>query len=225
MPARVRRPSRFRLVAVLLALGLVAIGASPTRAAIGYSRDLYFSAGYEWQYDSRACTAGATAMMMNFIARRDLGLSQMAILKYEQPRDALNDSVQRGSDPLGWSRAATYYSKYTGRATTYKWEAYKTASDAMRRAARQIARTGKPVGMLVSHGRHAMVLTGFTATANPATAATWTLTTIWYSDPYGYRHRNVPAGATPLNTYLETDATAYYDSLWYGRYIVIVPQA
>jgi hypothetical protein len=208
----------------VLAIGLLAIAAPPGRAATLYGLDVYFAAGYERQVDSRTCTAAATAMMMNFIARRDLGLNQMTILHYEQPRDALNDAVQRGSDPLGWSRAATYYSRYTSRPTTYAWEAYTTASAALRRAARQIAVTGKPVGMLVSHGTHAMVMTGFVSTANPKTASTWTLEHIWYSDPYGYQHHAAPAESTPLTRYTQMDATSYYDGKWYGKYIVIVPQ-
>ena len=67
-------------------------------------------------------------------------------------------------------------------------------------------------------------VTGFTASANPARHAPFTLYTIWVSDPYGAAHRAYPAVTTPLNTYLETDATPWYDAAWYGRYIVIVPQ-
>ncbi len=224
MPASPRRSHRIRLVAAVLAIGLLAIGAAPTRGATAYGRDVYFSAGYERQIDNRTCVAGSTGMMMNFLARRDMNLSQTWMLHYAQQRDALSDSTQRGSDPLGWSRAATYFSGWTGRPTTYTWEAYASATSALRRAAKQIAITGKPVGLLVSHGAHAMVMTGFTATANPATTSTWTLSTIWISDPYGYPHRSVPATKSPLNSYLQTDATSYYDQQWYGRYIVIVPQ-
>jgi hypothetical protein len=220
MPARLRRPSF-----VLLALGLWLVGAgvTPVEAWRGPNRDVYFAAGYEHQVDSRTCTAASTAMMMNFIARRDLNLSQLAILRYEQPRDALQDSVQRGSDPLGWSRAASYYSRWTGRTTTYDWRAYGSANTALRLAARQIAITGKPVGLLVWHGRHAMVMTGFTASADPSRTTSFTLYTIWVSDPYGSPHREYPATASPLNSYLQTDATPYYDRAWYGHYIVIVP--
>jgi hypothetical protein len=219
---RLRRSS---LAALLAGLWLIAAGAVPaTQAANGFSRDLYFASGYERQIDSRTCTAASTAMMMNFIARRDLHLIQRVILNYEQPRDALSNATQRGSDPLGWSRAATYYSRLTGRPTIYAWEAYGSARAALRRAAQQIAITGKPVGLLVKHGTHAMVMTGFSASANPARRSLFALYSIWVSDPYGAAHRSYPAGSTPLNTYLETDATPWYDAAWYGRYIVIVPQ-
>jgi len=222
LPARLRRPS---LVVVALGLWLVGAGVSPVEAWRGPNRDLYFSSGYERQVDSRTCTAASTAMMMNFIARRDLDLYQPTILRYEQARDALQDATQRGSDPLGWSRAATYYSRLTGRPTTYAWQAYASTRAALRVAARQIAITGKPVGLLVRHGAHAMVMTGFTASADPSRVSSFTLYSIWVSDPYGYSHREYAAGSTPLNSYLQTDATPWYDGQWYGKYIVIVPLA
>jgi broad specificity phosphatase PhoE len=229
-PARLARTRPRRRPGALLALlavtlVLTATGAAPARAlGGGYARDVYFAAGYERQIDSRTCTAAATAMMMNFIAHRDLDLGQMFILRYEQPRDALSDGSQRGSDPLGWSRAATYFSGRTGRPTLYAWEAYGSARTALRRAARQIAISGKPVGLLVSHGTHAMVMTGFAASANPAKTDSFTLYSIWASDPYGAAHRAYDARATPLNAYLQTDATPWYDQQWYGAYVVIVPQ-
>ncbi|MBA2380642.1 MAG: C39 family peptidase [Chloroflexi bacterium] len=218
------RHRRLRILPILLAIGLLVVGSAPAGAASTYSRDLFFAAGYEHQVDSRTCTAASTAMMMNFIARRDLKLSQLAILRYEQPRDALSNATQRGSDPLGWSKAATYFSRYTGRPTTYRWEAYSSASRALRRAATQIAITGKPVGLLVRYGTHAMVMTGFTVSSNPAHHASFTLSSVWISDPYGYSHRSYAAGSTPLNRYLQTDATPYYDLAWYGKYVIVVPQ-
>jgi len=104
------RPRRAVMPMLLALSAAAAIAAAPVGAAPVDGRELYFSAGYERQVDSRTCTAAATAMMMNFIARRDLNLNQMSILRFEQSRDALNNAVQRGSDPLGWSRAATVFS-------------------------------------------------------------------------------------------------------------------
>lgn len=226
-PSHQRRPTFLprRLAGLLLATAWLLGGASGAAAWGGtYRTDVYFAAGYEHQVDSRTCTAAATAMMMNFLAHRDLNLNQDSILRFEQARDALQNSVQRGSDPLGWSRAATYFSGHTNRPTTYTWEAYGSARSALRRAATQIALTGKPVGLLVAHGAHAMVMTGFEASDNPVRRSSFTLSAIWVSDPNGAAHRIYDASSTPLNSYLQMDATPWYDSQWYGRYIVIVPQ-
>ena len=235
MPARLSRlsrllhvrrgPTRRALLPAVLALSAAAaIGAGPVGAATSSTRDLYFWSGYERQIDNRTCTAASVAMMMNFIARRDLNLSQMAILRYEQPRDALNDAVQRGSDPLGWARAATYFSQYTGRPTSYAWEAYPTEAKALQRAARQIAYTGKPVGLVVQNGKHAVVMTGYTA--QRSLLDPWfSPSRIAISDPFGSHHYWVSAPSSPLSPYYELDATTTYDKLWYGKYIVLVPRA
>lgn len=222
MPARFRRLA-FLLPGLLASAVFTGGSAAPATAASGYAYDTYFWSAYERQVDSRTCVPASTAMMMNILNGRDLNLDQMAILRYAQPRDALNDSVQRGTDPLGWSRAATYFSRYTIRRTTYKWEAYSTEASALRRAATQITRTGKAVGLLVQNGKHAAVMTGFTANRSPLKGE-FRVTGVWYSDPLGTRHSYVAAESSPLSRYLELDATRTYDSYWYNKYIVIVPQ-
>ena len=223
------RPALRRLALAVLATVFVAGGltVSDASAATPYRRDLYFRAGYERQIDSRTCVAAGTAMMLNFIARRDLGLSQMGILRYAQPRDALNDNVQRGSDPLGWSRALTHFSERTGKRTVYEWAAYTSKGGALRVAARAIARYGKPVGLLVWSGRHAVVMTGFESTRDPR-KGDFTLTRIITSDPYWAgetvgKHRGWSVEAFPLRKYTQLDATRTYDRLWYGKYIVVIP--
>lgn len=210
-----------------LTLGLVFVAAvvpAAASAAQPYQRDVYVARGYERQIDDRTCTAASTSMMLNFIARKDLGLSQRGILDYEQRHDALDDRVQRGSDPLGWSRALTHFADRTGDEFTYAWEAFDSENAALKRAARQIARTGMPVGLEIWNGRHAVVMTGFEATADPR-RGDFKLTYIWVSDPYGARHARFKASDSPLNKYLELDATRQYDKAWYGKYVIIVPQS
>jgi hypothetical protein len=218
------RVARRGLIALVSALSLLtSVGLSPAEAGL-HSRDLYFSAGYERQIDSRTCTAAGTAMMLNFIARRDLDLNQSYILKWAQARDTLDDRFQRGSDPLGWARAMTYFSTKAGKGPfTYRWEAYSTEYIALKHAARVIAERGMPVGLLVQSGRHAMVMTGFEATRDPR-RGDFQLVNVWVSDPYGSRHRRYEAAESPLNPYRELDAIpAYYDKAWYGRYVIVAP--
>ena len=222
LPTRHRR--RGAIAGFIVALGVfAALLPSNAAAATVFRRDVYFSSGYERQVDNRTCTAASTAMMLNFVAGRDLGLNQLDVLRYAQARDALNDATQRGSDPLGWSRALTYYAPRTGSAFTYNWEAYATEAAALKRAAAQLALTGRPAGILTMNGRHAVVMTGFEAIGDPRRGP-FTLTNVWISDPIAAKHSRYTAAGSPLDRYLELDATATYDKLWYGKYIVIVPQ-
>jgi hypothetical protein len=213
----------------VLALALATTGLlgsadrAPVAAASGFSIDLYLRSGYERQIDNRTCVAASTAMMQNYVARRDLHLSQMRILRYAQERDALRDATQRGSDPLGWARAATYFSSYSGRKATFKWEAFATRYAALKRAAITLVRTRRPVGIVSQAGKHAIVMTGFRATANPLKGS-FKLTAVWLSDPYGDPHRLYPVDRLPFTRYRELDATVKYDRLWYGKYIIVAPQ-
>ena len=213
---------RSRVLLPLLLLGALAAPASAS-ADSEYEMDLYFRAGYERQVDSRTCVAASTAMMLNFTAGRDLGLPQRQILRFAQANDALDDDVQRGSDPLGWSAALTSYSTDIDPAT-YEWRAFETEIEALRYAAFAMATTGKPVGLTVAKGTHAVVMTGFEASKNPARAPSWSLRAVHVSDPYGARRtRYAPAGTSPLNRYRELDATPELDAAWYGKFVIVVP--
>jgi hypothetical protein len=218
-------PRRFAIrgiAAVLMAIGLLSgAGSSPAWAGV-YVKDLYLKLGYEHQIDSRTCTAAGTAMMLNFIARRDLRLDQAYILRWEQTRDTLDDRTQRGSDPLGWSRALTNFSSRAGRGTIpYRWESYTSEATALKHAARVIAERNVPVGLLVAHGTHAMVMSGFEATSDPR-KGDFRLLAVWVSDPNGSTHRRYVAAESPLDTYRETDSMyAYYDQAWYGRFVIV----
>jgi hypothetical protein len=167
-------------------------------------------------------------MMVNFIVRRDAHLSQGGILRYAQRYDALNDRRQSGSDPLGWARAVTRYSAIAGRPTTYEFATFGSKMSALRAAARSIAATHKPVGLLAWNGRHAVVMTGFLANRDPRLGS-FTLPTIYVSDPYpggpiATRHGRWRPTRFPFGRYLETDATRTYDRAWYGRWVIVRPR-
>jgi hypothetical protein len=221
----VRRPRLRSGLAIPLLVAFLAMTAFAPAASArsGYVKGLFFAGVYEAQIDNRTCVPASVAMMMNVLSHGDVNLNQMTVLRYAQRRDALVNSVQRGTDPLGWAKAATFFSTYTARPTTYVWEAYSTEQAALRRAAVQLARYGKSVGLLVRHGAHAVVMDGFAASRNPLTGGPWQLYGVSYSDPLGPVHAYASAASSPLDSYLQLDATAEFDRLWYGKYIVIVP--
>jgi hypothetical protein len=211
-----------RALLPFLVLGSLAAPAA-AEANTEYRLELYFRAGYERQIDERTCVAASTAMMLNFMAGRDLGLGQKAILRYAQANDALDDAVQRGSDPLGWSAALTAYAADVS-PVTYEYRTFDTELEALRYAASAMAWTKKPVGLTTTKGRHAVVMTGFESSRNPTKGHTWTLRAVYVSDPYAARRaRYAPATSSPLNRYRELDATPEHNDAWYGRFVIVVP--
>jgi hypothetical protein len=208
-------------------LVVMLVATSPAAAAPAYRIDLYFASGYERQVDGRTCVAASAKMMLNFIARRDIRLSQYTILRYAQRNDALNDQRQLGSDPLGWARAVTRYSTQINRRTSYQWASYRSKTAALKAAALAIAQTRKPVGLLVWNGRHAVVMTGFVASRDPRLGS-FTLQSVFISDPYrggpiATTHGRWTPSRLPFGRYLELDATRTYDRAWYGRWVVVKP--
>jgi hypothetical protein len=103
---------------------------------------------------------------------------------------------------------------------------------ALQTAASQIRETGKPVGLLVHFGRHAWLMTGFAATADPATTSDFQVTAaevvgpLWPLGTLNGEHFDPGPGtwmdtndlARKFNTYTEPD-----QPIWYGKYVTVVP--
>ena len=66
----------------------------------------------------------------------------------------------------------------------------------MRIAANAISQTGKPVGLLVWRGRHAWVMSGFQATADPRKTSDFKVTAAVVLDPL-YPHGSAVWGPSP----------------------------
>jgi hypothetical protein len=117
----------------------------------------------------------------------------------------------------------------------YRVVAIRTFVAAVATAARTIRLTGRPVGLLVWHGAHAWVMSGFTATADPARTRAFGVTSVRISDPwypratgaFGRTHRpdsriglaelgrNFLRWHRPVARYAELD----------GRFVLVLPTA
>jgi hypothetical protein len=71
-----------------------------------------------------------------------------------------------------------------------------TLQEAMKIAAVAIRTTGKPVGLLVWHGRHAWVMSGFKATGDPLHDPGFKVTAAYVLDPL-YPHGSLTWGKSP----------------------------
>ena len=136
--------------------------------------------------------------------------------------------VGRGSEPQGWAGVLNRLGY-----GPYEVAAFRTRSAALKAAARALRLTGRPVGLLMWHGAHAWVLSGFAATADPALTGAYRVTSVRVSDPwypratsaFGRTHRpdarisvaQLAQGFLrwhrPLARYAELD----------GRFVLVIP--
>lgn len=225
------RPALVAFVAVLLAslasLGHPA-GANALPAWTG-GVNLYRSGAFTTQYTWRWCTAADVQLMRNLARRqsdhaRD---SQLAYYRYMRAHNRYAVPPQDGVDPGGWAAGLRHFVD-----ARYRVVASDTFGAALRSAVTNLRRTQRPVGLLVSHGNHAWVLTGFTATADPAVTSRFSITSVRVTGPlwglqsrsYGYDMRpNTKLSPSQLHDFFTRWHYGPIRMAWEGKYVTIQP--
>ncbi|HET9347199.1 MAG TPA: hypothetical protein VFO05_16020 [Candidatus Limnocylindrales bacterium] len=194
-----RRPARSAAriaLAVLLALQVLAVGAVPAGAAEGAFRlDLASKGDYVAQTNFVQCVGASMQMMLNMInpkddrsARTQLRLQNLA----RELSGRRSDGNQRkGASVRGWSAGLNELG-----AGPYRLVGTKTIDEALRLAAAAMRQTNRPVGLLVWRGRHAWVMSGFHATADPRVTSNYKVTAAIVMDPL-YPHGSSIWGPSP----------------------------
>ncbi len=196
-----RTMARVAIVAAATAIalaGLPGVGAAPAAAA-GLPRwtgglDLYRNGTFTTQQTWLWCTAADVQIMRNIVDhQRDHSRSaQQRYFDDMRHHNRYSIPVSDGVDPVGWAAGLR---RYVDR--RYQLVTSGSFKAALRSAVRNLRLTGLPVGLTVSHGNHAWVLTGFTATADPAVTSHFTVTGVRVVGPlwglqsrsYGYDMR------------------------------------
>jgi hypothetical protein len=120
-------------------------------------------------------------MMLNIIgdndrtARTQVRLQKLARNLSGPTRDGFK---RQGASVRGWTAGLNQL-----RGGPYRLVGTDTLKEAMTTAAQAIRVTGRPVGLLMWHGRHAWVMSGFEATADPLKDATFKVTAAVVLDP------------------------------------------
>jgi hypothetical protein len=184
------------VVTVRSATGQSATGRSGTlwiQPAWRGGLDLYRPGVFATQRTFDWCLPAAVEMVLNIVDRRSVSsyAEQAAFYRYGRAH-LYTDYPVPGMDPT--STIALLASQ--GQA----YGDYRGASlDAMEReAVTQLRRTGKPVILYVEKGIHAWVLSGFTATADPAVTDAFTITSfsvlgpLWPTERYHLGYYDLP---------------------------------
>jgi hypothetical protein len=174
---------------------LVALAPASASGARQYTRDVSDRGDFVAQTNFVQCVGASMQMMLNMIepgrdrsAATQLRLQQLA-RTWSGSRPG--GRQRQGASVRGWAAGLNILG-----AGPYRLVGTKTLGEAMRTAAEAITATGRPVGLLVWRGRHAWVMSGFTATANPGSSDDFRVTRAIVHDPL-YPHGNAIWGPSP----------------------------
>jgi len=159
---------------------------APTPVAAGpFTMNLYREGVFVHEHDKEWCVAAAALGMLNVIRLGEEGrtpdvsaAAQRALMSRIEALTTWEDSHNGGTGPGGWAALLTE------EGYPYEVRAYPSRLAAMRAAASALRATGRPVGILAWAGVHSWVMTGFEATADPAAARMFTVTTAFVLDPW-----------------------------------------
>jgi len=163
-----------------------AASATPSPTPSGpFTMNLYQDGVFVHEVDDQTCEAAAVQSMLNLIRLTEDGrepdvseTSQRALYDRIAALTTYEDSHVGGTGPGGWAALLTE------EGYPYEVQSYPSRTTAMRAAARAIEATGRPVGILAWTGIHSWVMTGFTATADPATTKSFGVPTAYVMDPW-----------------------------------------
>jgi hypothetical protein len=163
------------------ASGAGANSAATPAAAKPYRIDLADPNDFVPQTNFVQCVGASMQMMLNIMGGNDrTAKTQLRLQRVARDRSGpTREGFERkGASVRGWTDGLN-----TLDAGPYRLVGTDTIDEAMRVAARSIRETGRPVGLLVWAGRHAWVMSGFEATADPRTSSSFRVTKAVVLDP------------------------------------------
>jgi hypothetical protein len=218
---------------------LIGLVASLTIALSSASGALAAPSGWDGSYDlCRAgtfttqkswlwCTAAGVQIVRN-IVERDNDHSTSAQRRYfawMRRHNRYDLPVSAGVDPAGWTAGLRHFVD-----DRYRLVASKTFDGALRLAVQRMRASGLPVALTVSKGNHGWILTGFSATADPASSADFEVTSVRVVGPlWGLQSRTYGYDMKPGKSLTTRQLSRFFTPWWYapkrmvwdGKYVSI----
>jgi len=234
--ARSRPLARLVIAIAVAAGGLVSLVGAPAATAAGLPRwtggvNLYRAGVFTTQQTWLWCTAADVQIIRNIADhRRDHSRAgQQRYFDYMRRHNRYAIPVSDGVDPAGWTAGLRHYVD-----PRYRLVSSGSFKAALRSAVRNLRLSGLPVGITVSHGNHAWVLTGFTATADPAVTSHFTVTSVRVVGPlWGLQSRSYGYDMRPDTRLTRGQLRGFFTPwhyagvrmAWEGDWVSVQPQA
>ena len=221
MPGHRRRSIvRLALATILAATFLGGSATMPNPTAAALSRwtggiDLYRSGVFTTQKTWLWCTAADVQIIRNIVDHTTdhTRANQQRYFDYMRAHDRYAIPVSDGTDPGGWAAGLRHYVD-----SRYRVVASTSFNSALRSAVTNLRKTNRPVAITVEHGNHGWVLTGFTATADPAVTSHFTVTSVRVVGPlWGLQNRSYGYDMRPDTKLTPSQFRTFFTPWHYGR--------
>lgn len=198
----------------------------PAPPRLSYLSDFATAGSYVGQFDYVQCVGASVQMMRNMILDTSDHSPSIQRLLWYRARHWSRYTGDGGADPFGWAAVLTYTS-----AGPYRVYAGQSVTATLHAIARAMAFSGRPVGVTVWRGSHAWVISGVTATNDPARTDNFTVMQVSVTDPLWtlLRHRHGILAPSSWLTVAQFAAAflPYHDAsrnaAIQGRYVAILP--
>ncbi len=204
--------------------------ASPTVLPSGtpgpFSMDLYQKGDFVGEILDTWCVPAAMQTSMNIMSLVP-DTTRATQAKLFDLAVSLGGSVNGGADPIGWAEglASLGYGNY-------QVAAKAKMADAIHAVVKQIRLTQRPAGLMVWYGWHSWVVSGFTASADPALTDNFTVLSLRIEDVWYNRFSTIwgwsrPPDANVLVSQLPKDYKIWHQGKYYagreGLYVYVIP--
>lgn len=206
----------------------VAVSVTPAASTWTGGMDLYRAGVFTTQKTWLWCTAAAIQITRNIVFHRTdhTYSSQRTYFSWMRAHNRYSLPLSAGVDAQGWAMGFGHFVN-----ANYKLYAWSTFGAALKAAAIHIRRTNRPAGITVDHGNHAWLITGFTATADPAVTTSFAVTSVRVVGPLwglqsvnGYDMRpDTKLTPSQLHHYFTPWWYAPKRMVWDGKYVEILP--
>lgn len=153
---------------------------APPPAPQAFALNLYQEGDFVPQYTFEWCVAASIQIMHNLIDETGAGTWADSIQQgelWEMARARSSDSFN-GANPLGWAQVLNEVGM-----GPYAVVSIADYEEALQTAARAIADTDRPVGLVLWRGRHVSVMSGFESLGDPDRFPEFSVTGIRVQDP------------------------------------------
>ncbi len=199
----------------------------PTPTPGPFAMDLYEKGDYVGEFKDTWCLPAAMQVSMNIM---DAGAdrtqaTQQRLFKFTR---SLFPAPDGAAEPEGWAQGLAELGY-----GNYRVEVVPTIRAAVQAAARQIRLTNRPAGLMVWRGAHSWVVSGFSATADPATTDAFSVIAVRIEDVWYPRFSTIWGNSRPPDALVPVAALSEDYLPWKrpkgdypdknGKYVLIVP--